>query len=151
MGLAIGSLHVRRSTFIGATPARVWAEFETFERLAAWFGRGHVLHAYEPRLGGAVDLSVEIGGVRRHYGGPILVFDRERELAIAVNWRDADMAWPVPTLWTLRVSPFYDGAHVEIFHHGFERLGADAGDQLEGYEQGWDTKHLKALREIVEA
>ena len=38
----------------------------------------------------------------------------------------------------------------EIFHHGFERLGADAADNLEGYEEGWDIRHLKTLRSIVE-
>ena len=39
---------------------------------------------------------------------------------------------------------------VELFHHGFERLGADAADNLEAYESGWDVKHLKALRASVE-
>ena len=39
---------------------------------------------------------------------------------------------------------------VELFHHGFERLGAEAADNLQGYEEGWDVKHLKALRSIVE-
>lgn len=150
MGLEIGPLHVRRSTFIRATPARVWAEFETFDRFAAWFGRGHQLHTYEPRLGGTVDLSVEINGARRHYGGAILVFSPEKELSLDVNWRDADLAWPVPMLWTVRLTPLYDGVQAEIFHHGFERLGASAGEELEGYEQGWDVKHLKALRGIVE-
>ncbi len=38
---------------------------------------------------------------------------------------------------------------VELFHHGFERLGAEAADNLQGYEEGWDIKHLKALRSIV--
>jgi len=26
-----------------------------------------------------------------------------------------------------------------------------AGDQLEGYEAGWDNKHLRKLRQIVES
>jgi hypothetical protein len=56
----------------------------------------------------------------------------------------------VPTLWTIRLTPIYDATLVEIFHHGFERLGVDAADNLEGYESGWDVKHLKALRAIVE-
>ena len=29
-------------------------------------------------------------------------------------------------------------------------LGAEAADNLQGYEQGWDVKHLVALRAIVE-
>ena len=39
---------------------------------------------------------------------------------------------------------------VEIFHHGFERPGKAGGDELEDYEGGWDNKHLKALRSLVE-
>ena len=45
MGIEIGSLHVRRSNFVQATPERVWQEFTSFDRLAAWFGRGHQLEA----------------------------------------------------------------------------------------------------------
>ena len=150
MGLEIGVMHVRRSAFIRAAPGRVWQEFASFERLKGWFGRGHTLHRYEPLLGGAVELSVDLEGVRRHFGGPILVFEPEAEVSFACNWSDADMAWPVPTLWTLRLTPLYDGTHAEILHHGFERLGAEAGDNLEGYEGGWDIKHLKALRSVVE-
>ena len=37
-----------------------------------------------------------------------------------------------------------------LFHHGFERLGSDAGDELQGYESGWHSRHLEALKEIVE-
>lgn len=150
MGLQIGALAVRRSGFMRALPARVWREFESFERLAAWFGRGHTLHAFEPRVGGAVELSVEIDGRRRAYGGPVLILDPAAELSFSVNWFDADLTWPVPTLWTLRMTPLYDGTQVEIFHHGFERLGAAAADELQDYEEGWDNEHLKALRAIVE-
>ena len=39
---------------------------------------------------------------------------------------------------------------VEFFHHGFERLGADAADELEGYEEGWGLTHLASLRSLVE-
>lgn len=62
MGITISLLNVRRSILINASPARVWQEFETFERFTAWFGRGHELHQFEPGLGGAVDMSVEIDG-----------------------------------------------------------------------------------------
>jgi hypothetical protein len=44
----------------------------------------------------------------------------------------------------------YDGTHVELFHHGFERLADQAADDLQGYEEGWDVKHLTTLRKIVE-
>ncbi len=100
-------------------------------------------------MGGKVQLSVEIDGEERFYGGSVLVFEPEREVSFESQWQEP-YAWPVPTLWTIRLTAMYGGTHVEIFHHGFERLGADAADNLEGYEQGWDIKHLKALREIVE-
>jgi len=150
MGIRIGMLHVRRSIYIDAAPARVWQEFESFERITAWLGLGHRLHAFEPRVGGAVDMSVEIDGVRRHFGGLVLIFDAGSELSFESNWQPP-LDWPVPTLWTIRLTPLYDGTLAEIFHHGFERLGAAAADNLEGYEDGWDIKHLKALRAIVAA
>jgi uncharacterized protein YndB with AHSA1/START domain len=150
MGTTIGTMHVRRSGFMRALPERVWEEFCSLERLAGWFGIGHTLHAYEPKLGGNVELSVELDGERQHYGGTITVFDTCREVTLDCNWHDAALAWVVPTIWTLRLTPAYGGTMVEIFHHGFERLGQDAGEQLEGYEQGWDNKHVKALRSIVE-
>lgn len=150
MGVQISLLNVRRSILIQAPPARVWEEFTSFERIAAWLNRGHTLHVFEPRLGGKTDLSVEIDGKRQHYGGPILIWEPGREVTFESNWEPGPLAWPVPTLWTIRLTPIYDGTLVELFHHGFERLGADAADNLEGYESGWDVKHLKALRSIVE-
>jgi uncharacterized protein YndB with AHSA1/START domain len=145
----VGLLNVRRSILIEAAPGRVWEEFASFERIAAWLGRGHQLHAFEPRLGGDVELSVEIDGKRRRFGGRVLVHEPRREVTFDVNWEPPD-AWPVPTLWTIRLTPLYDATLVEIFHHGFERLGRKAADELQGYEEGWDVKHLRALRSIVE-
>jgi uncharacterized protein YndB with AHSA1/START domain len=150
MGIEISLLNVRRSILIEASPARVWQEFQSRERLAAWFGRGHQLHTFEPRIGGHVELSVEIGGKRQRYGGPVVAFEPARELTFENNWHDPSMAWPVPTFITVRLTSLYDATLVEIFHHGFERLGADAADNLQGYEEGWDIKHLTALRSIVE-
>ena len=149
MGIIISSLNVRRSILIQAPPERVWQEFESFDRFAAWFGQGHELHKFEPKLGAQVEMSVEIDGERRHYGGPVVVLEREREVTFESNWGGPD-AWPVPTFFTIRLTPLYEGTMVELFHHGFERLGADAADNLQGYEDGWDVKHLKTLRAIVE-
>ena len=148
MGIEIGTLYVRRSCLINAVPERVWQEFTSYDRLAAWFGRGHQLEAYQPRLGGDVRLCVEIAGGRRPFGGPILVFEPARELTFSNNW-ESD-GWPVPTLITLRLTPLYDACHVELFHHGFERLGGAAATELQGYEAGWHSRHLEALKAIVE-
>jgi uncharacterized protein YndB with AHSA1/START domain len=150
MGTTVGTMYVRRSAFIRATPERVWEEFASFERLRGWFGIGHALLAYEPKVGASVELSVELEGTRQHYGGPITVFEPAREVTFACNWHDQSLAWTVPTMWTLRLSASYDGTMVEIFHHGFERLGEAGGTALEGFEEGWDNKHLKALRAIIE-
>ena len=149
MGTHVGPLHVRRSIFIQAGPARVWQEFGSFERLVRWLGLGHSLHALDPVPGGVADLSVEIDGKERHYGGRVLVVEPERELTLESNW-ETPHAWPVPTLWTFRLTPLYEGTLVELFHHGFERLGPDAGSELEGYEAGWHSRHLEALKAIVE-
>jgi len=148
MGTEIGTLRVRRSGLIAASPARVWEEFTTFERLSAWFGQGHRLETYVPQVGGEVLLSVEIDGARRSFGGEILVFDPGLELTFSNNWTEA--SWIVPTTITLRLEALGEACHVELFHHGFEHLGADAGAELEGYEAGWHSRHLEALKSIVE-
>jgi uncharacterized protein YndB with AHSA1/START domain len=148
MGIQISLLHVRRSSFIQAPAERVWEEFTSFERLAAWFGQGQRLESYEPRLGGQVLLSVEIDGARRPFGGPILVFEPARDLTFSNNW-ESD-GWPVPTLITLRLTSLYDACLVELFHHGFERLANDAGSELQAYEAGWNSRHLEALKAIAE-
>jgi len=148
MGIRISALHVRRSSLIRATAERVWQEFTSFDRLAAGFGLGHQLDVYEPELGGRVLLSVEIDGAKRSFGGPVLVFEPARELTFSNNWESA--GWPVPTLITLRLTPLFDACHVELFHHGFERLGSDAGAERQGYEAGWHSRHLEALKAVVE-
>ena len=145
----IGRLYVRRSILIEAGPELVWEEFSSFDRIAAWLGLGHVLHSFQPRVRGKVEMSVEIDGERRHYGGSVLVFDHAREVTFENNWQEP-YSWPVPTFWTIRLTPLYDATLVELFHHGFERLGKAAADNLQGYEEGWDVKHLKALRSLVE-
>ena len=149
MGIVIGPLHVRRSIFIQAPAARVWQEFETEERLKGWLNLGHTLHQFEPRVGGRVEMSVEIEGEPRFYGGAVQTYDPAREVTFESQWHPPH-DWSVPMFWTIRLTSLYDGTQVEIFHHGFERLGAEAADNLQGYEEGWDIKHLTALRAIVD-
>lgn len=149
MGITISPLNVRRSILIRASVQRIWQEFESQSVVTEWFGKGHQLHQFEPKLGGQVDLSIEADGSRRHFGGPIIIWEPEREVTFESNWVEPH-AWPVPTFFTIRLGPLYDSTSVEIFHHGFERFGSGAAEALEAYEEGWDVKHLKALREIVE-
>ena len=55
MGTDPGVLFVRRSIWIDAKPERVWEEFETLDAMREWFGTGHTLVQYEPRVGGWVE------------------------------------------------------------------------------------------------
>jgi uncharacterized protein YndB with AHSA1/START domain len=153
MGLEIGRLAVRRSVFIQASPRRVWEEFASEERIRGWLDRGHRLHGIEPREGGRVELSVELDGARRGFGGAVIVLEPLCEMSFEIQWSspwDAPYSKLPPTFWTFRLTPLYAGTLVEIFHHGFELAGDAAANSLEGYEQGWDAKHLTALRAIVE-
>ena len=79
MGMSIGPLHVRRSVLILAPAERVWQEFETSERLKRWLNLGHTLHKIEPRVGGEVEMSVEIDGEQHYYGGAVLICEPHRE------------------------------------------------------------------------
>ncbi len=151
MATVVGPLHVRRSVLIHAHPQRVWQEFSSTERIRSWFGLGHTLHELEPEVGGRSRFSVQMDGRERFFGGEVQHLEPMAEITLTSNWEDADMAFAVPTLWTIRLTPIYGHTQVEIFHHGFERLGADAADLLEGYESGWDIKHLEQLRRIVES
>jgi uncharacterized protein YndB with AHSA1/START domain len=44
VGVEIGPLYARRSVFIDASPARVWAEFVDLPSIATWLGIGQELH-----------------------------------------------------------------------------------------------------------
>jgi len=145
----IGALHVRRSILIDALPGQVWEEFTSFEKIHAWLGHGHELHSFEYALGGEVRFSVQIDGEQRFFGGPVCVLDEAKELTFENQWESLHEA-SVPTFWTFRLTPIYGRTLVELFHHGFERLGSAGADNLEGYEQGWTVHHLVRLRKIVE-
>lgn len=153
MPTPISPLAVRRSVWIRATPDRVWEEFESFERMRAWFGKGHFLTAYEPRLGGYVETDAGSpggpSGDSLRFGGRIIVFDPPREVTWENDW--FGHGWNQPSLMTFRLTPFMEGTIVELFHHRFEVTGESPSENLNGFEGGWDTRHLEALRAIVEA
>lgn len=150
MPTPISPLAVRRSTWINATPERVWQEFESFERMKAWFGVGHALTAYEPRIGGYVETDAGgTGDSTLRFGGKILVFDPPNEITWENDW--FGHGWKQPSLMTFRLTPVLNGTVVELFHHRFELTGESPSENLNGFEGGWDTRHLEALRGLVEA
>ena len=148
MATTIGPLHVRRSIFIEALPERVWREFESADHLRAWLNLGHTVHQLESKVGSQVSLSVQIDGDRRYFGGEVLAVLPQQELTFESNWQPP-YDWPVPTFWTIRLTPLYGGTMVEILHHGFERLGPEAAGALQGYEEGWGMQHLTTLRSLI--
>lgn len=151
MATTIGLLAVRRSILVNATPERVWEEFGSLERMRLWFGTGHTLLTYEPRVGGMVELFVMHEGRERHFGGRITVFEPRRELTFENQWIPNDEGWDAPSLLTIRLTSALGGTIVELFHHGLERIGPRAAENHRGFEGGWSTRQLEALREIVEA
>ncbi|MBI5288532.1 MAG: SRPBCC domain-containing protein [Chloroflexi bacterium] len=146
----IGPLSVRRAILVHATPQRVWKEFESFERMAAWWGTGHTLEIYEPREGGRIEMSVDVDGEMRRFGGAILVFDPGNELTFEDNWVP-QREWPMPVFITLRLTPHHGGTLVELLVHGFERFGERAAERHRGLETGWSIRQLARLAAIIES
>jgi uncharacterized protein YndB with AHSA1/START domain len=128
----------------------VWEEFETIERMRTWYGVGHALVTYEPRVGGEVetDATGDHDGVHGElrFVGRVVVFDPPRQLTFEQDW--VGHGWPTAPLITIRLSPVEGGTLVELFHHGFERFGSVAAgaDDHRGFEDGWTMRQLEALR-----
>jgi uncharacterized protein YndB with AHSA1/START domain len=148
MSTVIGEPSVRRCTWIDAKPERVWEEFESLEAMQSWFGTGHKLVAYEPRVGALVE--TDAGGAELRFVGNVLVYDPPHELTFEQNW--VGHGWPVPALITIRLTPSGAGTLVELFHHGFERFGSltEAADIHRGFEGGWTNRQMDALRNRVQ-
>ena len=145
----ISPYHVRRSVWIDASPDTVWSHFESFEAMRAWYGIGHQLAAYEARLGGHVVTLVDIDGTVHRFRGDIVHFEPPHEITFEQLWEGS--TWLGPTSVTIRLSELDGGTLVELFHHGYERLGEPVGEMLDGFESGWTNRHVHALRELVRA
>jgi uncharacterized protein YndB with AHSA1/START domain len=149
MATEIGPLAVRRSIWIDAPPARVWEEFDDVDRMRRWFGTGHELVRYEPRVGGQVETDAGSldDGERLRFVGRVAVFDPPHEVTFEQDW--VGHGWKAPPLVTIRLTALDGGTLVELFHHGFEVLGADAAVNHRGFEGGWTMRQLDALHDIV--
>ncbi len=153
-------LVVRRSIHIAAPPCRVWQAFASTSEMEKWWGRvtgtpeagqslGQWLVAYEPMIGGRVEMAVMMDGERVGYGGRITRFEPTRELTFSNDWMP-NQGWLAPTFITLRLTPHLNGTLVELLHDGFERTGSAAGETHAGYEQGWGMTQLNALKAMLE-
>jgi uncharacterized protein YndB with AHSA1/START domain len=149
MGAEPGVLVVRRNIWIDAQPERAGEEFESFEAMKSWFGTGHTLVQYEPHVGGWSRPTRATSGEALLFAGRVTVFDPPRELTFEQDW--IGHGWPVPMLITFRLTPALDGTLVEVLHHRFERLGADAAENHRGFEAGWGMGQLEALLARVDA
>jgi uncharacterized protein YndB with AHSA1/START domain len=103
---------------------------------------------YEPRVGGRIEMEVNLDGAPARYGGPIVVFEPTRELTFDNDWIP-NAGWRHPTRLTIRLTPALDGTVVEILHYRFEGAVDDAAREHAGYESGWGMTQLNALRERV--
>jgi uncharacterized protein YndB with AHSA1/START domain len=154
-------LKVRRAVLVKSAPASVWTAFVSFERMNAWWGlvigtpeagtaQGQYLDKYEPRAGGRIEMAVIWDNARVCYGGTIVTFAADRELTFESDWIP-NRGWALPTWITLRLTRELGGTLVELFHHGFERVGGDVAAEFEGYEQGWGMTQLAALKRLIES
>jgi uncharacterized protein YndB with AHSA1/START domain len=155
-------LVVRRSILIHAERERVWREFETPERMSNWWGvlreppeigkpNGMELTAYEPQVGGRLEMRIKNSDGVWRFGGTITVFDPPRELTFENNWFEPDaLRYDAPTYITLRLTTVSAGTMVELLHHGFEGCGRDPAEEHRGYEGGWGMLQLEALLKLVE-
>ena len=149
MATEIGPLAVRRSIWIDAGPTRVWEEFESLDRMRRWFGTGHALVRYEPRVGAEVETDAGGSeGESLRFVGRVVVFDPPRELTFEQDW--VGHGWKAAPLVTIRLTPHDGGTVVELFHHGFEVLGPDAAQDHRGFEGGCTMRQLDALRDVVD-
>lgn len=153
-------LKVRRSILIAASPMRVWQEFVTHDRMNRWWGAlvavptagtpaGQRLVKFEPQVGGAIVMEVEMDGSPIRYGGVVTTFDAGRDLTFENDWMP-NQGWTRPTYLTVRLTPALSGTLVELFHYGFEHTGGDVSSEHAGYEQGWGMTQLAALKRQVE-
>src|SRR5712692_10628729 len=108
-----------------------------------WYGTGHTLTEYEPRVGGTVETAVDIDGTEQRFRGKVLTFEPGEELTFEQLWVGSN--WDGPTKVTIRLSSIDDGTLVELFHHGYEQLGGRPGDHLDGFESRWTTRQVHAL------
>jgi len=148
----ISPFGIRRAAIIRATPERIWEEFTTHERMSGWYGTGHELTHYEPRVGGRVETT--FGDVPNVARGRVLVYNPCRELTFEQRWIGPDWTgreWAAPAKVTILLTPVAGGTLVELFHHGYDLLGGDPAEYLSGFEGGWDTHHLDALAVLVAA
>lgn len=151
---APGALVVRRSIQIDATPERIWREFETPERFAAWWttdmpDRRESVRKYDPRVGGRVEMPCAWDGGSCVFEGNVTVFEPKRELTFELGLEG--VTWDAPTYVTIRLTPNAFGTMVEILHWGFEHIGASAVQQFSDFEGGWDLRELRALKSVVES
>lgn len=86
----------------------------------------------------------EISAARSWFGNLVRNFQ-------STIWFDDDLAWPVSTYFSFRLHAIRGDTLVELFHHGFEHLGANAANEHEGYESAWKNQHLVALKKLVES
>jgi uncharacterized protein YndB with AHSA1/START domain len=98
----------------------------------------------EPRLRGRIYERARTG--EEHVWGSVLEWEPPRRVVFSFHpGRDDQQAQTVEV--TFRAAP--EGARVVLTHSGWERLGANAQQQRDSYNQGWEPVFVSAYDEYV--
>ena len=90
-----------------------------------------------------------IDGKLERFRGEVLSYEPSVEITFEQMWIGSDDEGPAQV--TIRLTALDGGTLVELFHHGYERLGGSIADHLAGYEDGWTVRQVHALRDLVAA
>lgn len=135
----VGELVLRKTVEVAAPPGRAFALFT--EGIAGWWPlRTHSVAreraataVFEPGVGGRIYERAADG--EEHDWGAVTAWEPPGR--VAFTWHPGRTTATAQEV-EVRFEPLGSGTRVELVHRGWERLGDEAGAQLEGYDGGWD-------------
>ena len=126
---------IRKSIYLRAAPARVWAYLTDPERLATWFHKPNTA-----LVSGPFEMRAADTGARIMWGN----------VRTAEPFKRLEYTFCMPPMgdteslvrWTLEELP--EGTRLSLVHEGLPQ-GADAFGLLLALDEGWDN-HLRRMR-----
>ena len=126
---------VTRTIRINAPVGNVWRWLATQEGLSRWISAN-------------IKIDLRLGGAYRFLGpddetwisGTVLELIPERSLIL--SWLEEGSGWLHPARLVIKLAPMGAGTHVELIHDGFEGIGPDWIETVQGYERGADAHRI---------